>query len=390
MSDRLSVLVIGGGPAGLAAARSYREAGGQGPVAIVSDEHRMPYQRPPLTKELLRGDSTEDDLPIESESWLSEHEISLISGRAVALDADARSVVLSGGRELKYCQCVLATGAEPTRLPVQGADDPAVRVLRTLDHLRELQQRLGTGASAIVIGSGFIGCEIAASLRMRGHHVELVSDESAPNAARLGDQAAAVLAGWLQEQGVVLTLGAAVERIGRTATGFEVTADGATVHGDLVIMATGVAPRGELAASAAGIELADGAIPVTADMRSARADVLAAGDVCRAENLAAGRPLRVEHWGDALAQGEIAGATAAGREAAWDQVPGFWSTIGSRTLKYAAWGDGYDQTRLERHQNGGFTAWYGREGRTVGVLTHEADEDYERGSELIARGAAWQ
>jgi 3-phenylpropionate/trans-cinnamate dioxygenase ferredoxin reductase component len=389
MSDQLSVLVIGGGPAGLAAARSYRAAGGQGPVAIVSDEHRMPYQRPPLTKELLRGDSTEDDLPIESESWLSEHEISLISGRAVALDADARSVLLSGGRELKYCQCVLATGAEPTRLPVQGADDPAVRVLRTLDHLRELQQRLGPDASAIVIGSGFIGCEIAASLRMRGHRVELVSDESAPNVARLGDEAAAALAGWLREQDVSLHLGTAVDQIRRTADGFEVTADGATVDGNLVIMATGVAPRGELAASAAGIDLADGAIPVSADMRSARADVLAAGDVCRAENVAAGRPLRVEHWGDALAQGEIAGATAAGREAVWDQVPGFWSTIGSRTLKYAAWGDGYDQTRFERHPNGGFTAWYGREGRTVGVLTHEADEDYERGSELIAQGAPW-
>jgi 3-phenylpropionate/trans-cinnamate dioxygenase ferredoxin reductase component len=390
MSDRLSVLVIGGGPAGLAAARSYREAGGQGAVAIVTDEHRMPYQRPPLTKELLRGDSTEDDLPIESESWLSEHGISLISGRAVALDADARSVLLSGGRELKYSQCVLATGAEPTRLPVPGADDPAVRVLRTLDHLRELQQRLGPDASAIVIGSGFIGCEIAASLRIRGHRVELVSDETAPNVARLGGQPAAELAGWLQEQGVSLHLGTAVEQIRRTADGFEVTADGAAIAGDLVIMATGVAPRGELAASIAGIELADGAIPVSADMRSARADVLAAGDVCRADNVAAGRPLRVEHWGDALAQGEIAGATAAGRDAAWDQVPGFWSTIGSRTLKYAAWGDGYDQTRFERHPNGGFTAWYGREGRTVGVLTHEADADYERGSELIGRGAAWQ
>ena len=142
MSARLSLLVIGGGPAGLSAARSYREAGGRGLVAIVADEHRMPYQRPPLTKDLLRGDSTEEALPIERESWLAEHEVSLISGRAVALDADAHSVALSGGRELKYDQLVLATGAEPTRLPVPGADDPAVRVLRTLDHLRELQQRL--------------------------------------------------------------------------------------------------------------------------------------------------------------------------------------------------------------------------------------------------------
>jgi NADPH-dependent 2,4-dienoyl-CoA reductase/sulfur reductase-like enzyme len=389
MSEQLSLLVIGGGPAGLAAARSYREAGGHGPVAIVGDEHRMPYQRPPLTKELLRGDSTEDDLPIERESWLSEHEVSLISGRAVALDADAHSVLLSGGRELKYRQCVLATGAEPTRLPVPGADDPAVRVLRTLDHLRELQQRLCRGESAVVIGSGFIGCEIAASLRMRGHSVELVSDEAAPNVARLGDDAAAVLAGWLEEQGVSLHLGTAVERIRRAADEFEVIADGSSVSGDVVIMATGVAPRGELAATAAGIELADGAIPVTADMRSARADVLAAGDVCRAENVAAGRPLRVEHWGDALAQGEVAGATAAGKQAAWDQVPGFWSTIGARTLKYAAWGDGFDQARFESHGNGGFTVWYGRKGRVVGVLTHDADKDYERGAELIGQGASW-
>jgi len=262
-------------------------------------------------------------------------------------------------------------------------------VLRTLDHLRELQRRLGGGESAIVIGSGFIGCEIAASLRMRGHRVDLVSDETAPNVTRLGDEAAGVLAAWLQEQDVSLHMGTAVERIRRTAAGFEVTADGDSVAGDLVIMATGVAPRGELAAATAGIDLADGAIPVSADMRSARADVLAAGDVCRAENVAAGRPLRVEHWGDALTQGQVAGATAAGKQAAWDQVPGFWSTIGARTLKYAAWGDGFDQARFERHPSGGFTVWYGREDRIVGVLTHEADKDYERGTELIGQGASW-
>jgi NADPH-dependent 2,4-dienoyl-CoA reductase/sulfur reductase-like enzyme len=388
VSERLSLLVIGGGPAGLSAARSFREAGGRGRVAIIADEHRMPYQRPPLTKELLRGDATEDDLPIEPESWTTEQDVSLISGRAVKLDADRHKVVLSGGRELEYGQCVLTTGAEPTRLPVPGADDPAVRVVRTLDHLRELQRRLGHGESAVVIGSGFIGCEIAASLRMRGHRVELVSDESAPNAARLGDEASRELARWLDEQEVSLHFGTAVDRIRRTADGFEVIADGGGVEGDVVVMATGVAPRGELAA-AAGIELFDGAIPVSADMRSARADVLAAGDVCRAENVAAGRPLRVEHWGDALTQGEIAGATAAGKTAAWDQVPGFWSTIGSRTLKYAAWGDGFDQTRFERHPTGGFTAWYGRDQRIVGVLSHEADEDYERGTELIGRGARW-
>ncbi|MGZ6617367.1 MAG: FAD-dependent oxidoreductase, partial [Solirubrobacteraceae bacterium] len=163
MSERYALLVIGGGPAGLAAARGYRAEGGAGRVAIVSDEHRMPYQRPPLTKELLRGEASDADLPIESQPWLAQHRIDLIAGRAVTIDADERVAGLSGGRELPYEQCLVATGAEPTRLPVPGADHPSVHVLRTLDHLRELTAQLGDTQRVVVVGSGFIGCEIASS-----------------------------------------------------------------------------------------------------------------------------------------------------------------------------------------------------------------------------------
>jgi NADPH-dependent 2,4-dienoyl-CoA reductase/sulfur reductase-like enzyme len=155
-------------------------------------------------------------------------------------------------------------------------------------------------------------------------------------------------------------------------------------------MAAGVAPRSELAA-AAGLELDGGAVPVDAAMRAGGdGSLLACGDVGQAFNAAAGRPLRVEHWGDALGQGKVAGQTAAGRSASWSDVPGFWSTIGKRTLKHAAWGDGFDELRVERHSGGGFTAWYGREGRLVGVLAHQADEDYERGREQIQAGASWR
>jgi NADPH-dependent 2,4-dienoyl-CoA reductase/sulfur reductase-like enzyme len=125
-------------------------------------------------------------------------------------------------------------------------------------------------------------------------------------------------------------------------------------------------------------------------MRSTVDGVLAAGDVCLAENRAAGRRLHVEHWGDALGQGRIAGQTVAGLQASWDEVPGFWSTIGNRTLKYAAWGDGYDEVSFRSGPDGAFTAWYGREGRVVGVLAHEDDDSYERGRELIAEGASWR
>jgi NADPH-dependent 2,4-dienoyl-CoA reductase/sulfur reductase-like enzyme len=388
MTEPYALLVIGGGPAGLSAARAYRDAEGGGSVAIVADEGRMPYNRPPLTKDLLRGESTEADLPLEEEGWLDAHDVDLVAGRTVALDTGRRRVTLSGGRELQYVACLLATGAEPTRLPVPGGDRPWVHVIRTVEHVRRLLARLKDGDRAVVIGSGFIGCEIASSLRARGHPVELVSDEPYPNSERLGEAQAQLLGEWLAQDGVATHLGAPVQSIERAGNAIVITTASQRLVGDVVVMATGVVPRSELAAQA-GLELEGGAVPVNAAMRSAHDGLLAAGDVCLADNLAAGRPLRVEHWGDALGQGTIAGQTAAGVDAGWDDVPGFWSTIGTRTLKYAAWGDGFDDTRLRRDDDGAFTAWYGREGKIVGVLTHERDDDYERGRELIAEGAPW-
>jgi 3-phenylpropionate/trans-cinnamate dioxygenase ferredoxin reductase subunit len=364
-------------------------SGGSGAVAIVADEGRMPYNRPALTKELLQGVSDEQDLPIEDEAWLHDQQVSLIAGRAVEIDAERREVRLSGGRTLRYRSCVIATGAEPSRLPIPGADDPAVRVVRSLDNVRELQARLAPHDPVVVIGSGFIGCEIAASLTLRGHPVSLISNAPAPNVQRLGEHAGALIAGWLDDLGVTTVFGAAVARIERSPQGLTVPAGADELRAGVVVMATGVAPRGELAA-ACGLELHDGAVPVDAAMRTAVDGLLACGDVAFARNAAAGRALRVEHWGDALGQGAVAGQTAAGVSAAWHEVPGFWSTIGQHTLKYAAWGDGYDVLSGDGPADGGgFTFWYGRQDRIVGVLTHEQDDSYERGRELISRGARW-
>ncbi|HEX3616492.1 MAG TPA: FAD/NAD(P)-binding oxidoreductase [Solirubrobacteraceae bacterium] len=389
MTEQFGLLVIGGGPAGFAAAKSYREHVPDRALAIVTDESVLPYERPPLTKEFLRGESGADELPLADESWLQENSVQLISGRAVSLDAMGRGVTLAGDRKLSYDTCLLATGAEPRRLLVAGVDHPRVRVVRSLHDVRQLLERLQGRERVVVAGSGFIGCEIASSLRRRGHAVTIVSDEPAPNQARLGEQAASRIAGWLRADGVVLKLGAEVEHIDHQRSGCVVVAGDERVAADVVVMSVGVTPRSELAAQT-GLRLEGGAVPVDASMRSAVAGLLAAGDVCLAQNSAAGRALRVEHWGDALAHGEIAGRVAAGEAPTWDAVPGFWSTIGAQTLKYAAWGDGFDEVSWHTHPGGGFTASYGRDGLLVGVLTHDADDDYERGQRDIGAGASWQ
>jgi 3-phenylpropionate/trans-cinnamate dioxygenase ferredoxin reductase subunit len=389
VSERFELLAVGAGPAALAAARSFRAAGGRGEVALIADEHRVPYRRPPLTKELLRGELDERELPIEPESWYAANRVRLICGRAVALDPQRRELTLSGGRVLRYRHCVLATGGEPKRLALAGADDPAVRVVRTLDHVRELLWRLAPGEPVIVIGAGFIGCEIAASLSLRSHPVSVFCREQQPNEERLGAEAGAQIRRWLAQLGVELHCGQQLERIERDGARLSVIAEGARGSARCVVMAVGIAPRGELA-QAAGIPTAGGAIRAGSDMRTECDGVLAAGDVALALNAAAGRELAVEHWGEALAHGEVAGRVVAGEEASWDRVPGFWSTIGARTLKYASWGDGFDRAHLQEHADGAFTVWYGRGRALVGVLAHGRDEDYERGRELVAAGAPWQ
>jgi len=155
----------------------------------------------------------------------------------------------------------------------------------------------------------------------------------------------------------------------------------------LVLLAAGVRPGSDLARDA-GLALGEGdEVLAQSTMRTGADGLLACGDCSRARHAVAGRPLHVEHWGDALAQGEVAGTVAAGGQAEWRTVPGFWSTIGERTLKYAAWGDGFDEVRVREHGDGAFSAWYGADGVCVGVLTHGRDEDYDAGRDRIERGA---
>ncbi len=383
MSESVSLVVVGGGPAGLATVKAYRAAGSAGGVVMVSEDTAAPYNRPPLSKDFLRGESGEDALPLEQEAFYSDNDIDLmLADSVVAIDPLRRTVDLRSGGQISYEQCVLATGCEPAQLDVPGAG--AVLRLRWLDQARQLRDRAQTARSAVVIGSGFIGCEAAMSLAHRGIPVTMVSSEAAPQLRRLGPAAATLIAGWLTGAGVDIRSEVQVVDVGREGT--VQLSDGSVLAGDLVLSAVGVTARVELAEQA-DVDLREGRVVVDERMRTSVPGLLAAGDVVTAYNTGAGRHLAVEHWGEAERMGEIAGITAAGGQDQWSNPPGFWSEIGTHTLKYAAWGDGFDQAVAVNHDNGGLTVWYVKGGVTVGVLAHEADNDYDRGQKLVTAGS---
>jgi 3-phenylpropionate/trans-cinnamate dioxygenase ferredoxin reductase subunit len=370
----------------VACARAYREHGGRVSVLMLGEESIVPYRRPPLSKEFLRGELDAGELAVEPERWFAENDVQLQLDSCVsAIDPESGTVTVQG-EALAARTIVLATGSEPIREGIAGLEHPAVMTLRTLADSTRLAERARPGSDIVVLGTGFIGCEVAASLAMRGAHVTLLGEEPLPQARRLGPAAAQWIAGWLEEAGVSLEMEIEAMAV-HDGRALELK-DGRRFAGDALVLGLGARPRSELAQSA-GLPLSDGAVCVDSRLRVPETGgrVLAIGDVAAAENATAGRRLRVEHWGEALEHGRLAGGTLAGADAAWDSVPGFWSTIGAHTLKHAAWGDGFAQAHLVEYGEDAFTVWYlDEEGEIVGVLTHERDADYDRGRQLIASG----
>ena len=387
-NDRAGLVVIGSGPAGTEAALSYRNADGEGRVHLITGDPAEPYERPPLSKDFLQGDTEEAELGLHPSQHYADNGIEFTLGDpVVALDPGGRFVTTLSGTRVGFQTCVIAVGASPSLPPVNGISLPGVFVLRSLQNARSLQSAADTCRRAVVVGSGFIGCEAAVSLARRGVDVTLISSEPRPQDRRLGSWVGERIAEWLKAERVELIAGRTLEGITRTESGALMvqTDTGATFATEMVLLAAGVKPNGSFAADA-GLNLEGGRIRVDSGMRTSASGIFAAGDVALAEHDRAGRPLSVEHWTDALVMGGIAGANAAGRSSTWIDVPGFWSTIGDHTLKYSAWGDGYDREQVVEHSDGSFTVWYAQAGRTVGVLTHRADQDYEAGTYRVQQG----
>lgn len=371
------LIIVGSGPAGVAAAESFREHDTSAPVRILTTDADLPYARPPLSKEFLRGAT--DDVALHPAQWFDDRAIEIAYGATVdRLDLTERSVY-AGGRRHEYDALILACGAVPAPPPMPGGE--RAQLLRSLADAAALRDRAHTAGSAVVIGSGFIGCEAAASLALRGVPVTLVAPEALPQEKRLGTAAAERLRELVNDTGARHVGGVSVQEI--TEAGVRLD-NGVTIDCDLVLAATGVEPQGRIAAEA-GLSVDGPRIVVGSDMGASAPGVYAAGDVALAHHEVAGRRVATEHWQDAADQGTIAGTCAAGSQTKWVGVPGFWTSIGEATLKYHAWGDGYERSRLVDHREG-FTVWYESGDATVGVLTYNADDDYDLGERLIAEG----
>ncbi|UJA21184.1 FAD-dependent oxidoreductase [Thermoleophilia bacterium SCSIO 60948] len=380
-------VIVGSGPAAVSAAEGFRENGGAGPVLMLAAEPHAPYERPPLSKEFLRGEAELGDIALRGDGWATDFGVAIETSTAVvALDPANRTLSTVAGDRIEFERCLLATGARPARPPLPGVAGDRVAGLRTPADSGRLAAWAAPEEHVAVVGSGFIGCEAAVSLAARGARVTLLSAESSPQAERLGSEAAAVIAGWLVEGGVELRMQTALEAIERGERERpRLRSDGAeALDCDAVLLALGVERNTELA-RAAGLEVGDGILTDPA-MRTSAPGVWAAGDVAEATNATLGEPLLVEHWGEALDQGAVAGASMAGAESAWDSVPGFWSVIGERTLKYGGWGQGFDEARFDGDADG-FSVEYLAGGELVGVLAHERDDAYEHGRERIAEAS---
>ncbi|MGH9381730.1 MAG: FAD-dependent oxidoreductase [Thermoanaerobaculia bacterium] len=312
-----SVVIVGAGAAGATAAETLRRLGYAGPITLFGSE--APVDRPNLSKDYLAGTAPEEWLPLRPESYYAEHGIDLRLGRPVtAIDRTAREVVLADGERLEYGALLLATGAEPVELAVPGADRPWVHTLRTLADSRALRAAAEAAGDAVVIGVGFIGLEVAASLRQHDVAVTVVAPEALPLERVIGRHLGRFVQSIHEEHGVRFRLGHTVQSIGEQAV---VLDDGSELRADLVVVGIGVRPRVSLA-EAAGLEVADG-IVVDEQLRTSDAHIWAAGDAARYSW--AGESLRIEHWVVAQRQGQCAAANILGAGQPFDDTPFFWS-----------------------------------------------------------------
>jgi NADPH-dependent 2,4-dienoyl-CoA reductase/sulfur reductase-like enzyme len=374
------ILIVGGGLAAGTAVTELRDLGHDGDVVVVADEPHPPYERPPLSKELLQGRKEAEETYVHPADWYAEHKVDLRTGvRVSAIDPDARTVRLDDGEEVAFSALLLATGARARRLPLEPTNDVAVRYLRTLDDAAALRGALGDGRRLLVVGGGWIGMEVAASARQLGSSVTLVEPEEQPLLAALGPDIGARFATEHRAHGVDLRTGTGFDRLDG---GEAVLSDGSRIPVDTVLVGIGAVPNDELARDA-GLAVENG-ILVDAGLRTSHEAVFAAGDVASIDHPVLGERVRVEHWQNAIDQGKAAARALLGEAVEMTALPYFYTDQYDLGMEYFGHvgREGFDRLEVEEGERGAFAAFWWR-GRQLVAAMHV--NQWNRSDELRAR-----
>jgi 3-phenylpropionate/trans-cinnamate dioxygenase ferredoxin reductase subunit len=329
-----TLAIIGASLAGAKAAEAARAGGYDARIVLIGDEPGSPYERPPLSKAVLRGEADPDSARVHPDGFYDDHDIELVREHVSAINTATRRVELAGGDTIAFDTAILATGAEPRRLMVPGAELAGVHYLRTVEDSARLRDAIRAAGRVAVIGAGWIGSEVAASARQMGADVVLVNPAPVPLQRVLGDQVGGVFRQLHADNGVQLRLGVGVTELrGITTVEEVVLSDGSIEAADVVVVGVGVAPRTDLANAALGLRV-DNGIVVDQHLETSVAGVYGAGDVANAWHPHYGRHVRVEHWANALNQGTTAGRNAAGHRDVYDRLPYFFSDQYDLGLEY--------------------------------------------------------
>jgi len=337
------IVIIGGGAAAFAAAEMLRRRGFGGRIVMLSQDTAPPVDRPNLSKDYLAGTAPEDWLPLRPDAFYAENDIELqLDAEVVGIDAKAHEVAVAGGKRLAYDRLLLATGAEPVRLPIPGAGEPHVHTLRSLADCRAIIKTAENAGRALVIGASFIGLEAAAALRTRGVEVHVVAPEQRPMERVLGPQMGDFIRALHEDHGVVFHLQDTVAAIdGRRAS----LKSGGTLQADVVVIGVGVRPRLALAEQA-GLAI-DRGVAVDAFLQTSVPGIYAAGDIARWPDPHSGAAIRVEHWVVAERQGQTAAVNMLGRNERFDAVPFFWSQHYDVPVNYVGHAEQWDEIAID-------------------------------------------